>query len=433
MLVAAIGVVAGVLWMIFLRPGPVTVPFVDRMKYPLPDKPSIAVLPFVNISEDPKQDLLCDGITEEIITALSKIPELFVIARNSTLTYKAKRVKFRQVSEDLGVRYVLEGSFRRSDDRVRITVQLIDALTGRQLWAERYQLDMKDIFSLQDEITMKVLAGVRVKLTEGEQGQRDEKYFQGKQGLDCYLKLMEARGHLICWNIEDNNLARRLIEEAMAGCPENPIGYTLLGWVYHHDYWLGNTKSHRETLEKSIELAQKALVMDNSIANTHSLLCALYLAKGEFDKSFAEGERAVALNPGFTPALVNYANTLRCAGRQEEAIAFYQKAIRINPFGTSYLYQCFGDTLRIAGRFEESVSAFKKAIQLAPTNIYAHIGLVLTYSLMGREKEARDEAAEVLRIEPKFSIKYYAKIIAPIYKKKTVDRVINRLRSAGLK
>ena len=161
----------------------------EKMAFPLPDMPSIAVLPFVNMSEDPKQEFLCDGMTEDIITALSKIPRLFVIARNSTFTYKGKPVKVKQVSEELGVRYVLEGSVQRSGDRIRITAQLIDALTGHHLWAERYDRDLKDIFALQDEITMKILTATQVKLTEGGQVWSPEKYYKGKQGLDCYLKV----------------------------------------------------------------------------------------------------------------------------------------------------------------------------------------------------------------------------------------------------
>ena len=310
--IIAVVVIAGavILYQFVLRPSPskTEVASKEKMAFPLPDVPSIAVLPFVNMSEDPKQEFLCDGMTEEIITALSKVPRLFVIARNSTFTYKGKPVKVKQVSEELGVRYVLEGSVQRSGDRVRITAQLIDALTGNHLWAERYDRDLKDIFALQDEITIKVLRATQVKLTEGGQVGRPEKYFKGKQGLDCYLKLTEASGYYQRWNIEDNNLARRMIEEAIAMCPENPMGYIHLGWVYHHDYMLGNTKSPRETIEKGIELAQKALAMDDSIADAHGLLCALYLTKREYDKAIAEGERAVALNPGGTSVLVSYAD-----------------------------------------------------------------------------------------------------------------------------
>ncbi len=404
----------------------------QKMAFPLPDEPSIAVLPFVNMSEDPKQEFFCDGMTETIITALSKVPRLFVIARNSTFTYKGKPVKVKQVSEELGVRYVLEGSLQRSGDRVRITAQLIDALTGNHLWAERYGRDLKDIFALQDELIIKILTGVRVKLAEGGQVGGAEKYYKGKQGLDCYLKLTEASGYLNRWTIEDNNLARRMVEEAIAMCPGNPIGYIHLGWVYHHDYWLGNTKSPRETIEKCIELAQKALAMDDSISGAHALLCPLYFGKREYDKAIAEGERAVALNPSDTVALVNYADSLRFAGRLEEAIPLYQKAVRLSPYGRSSLYRNFGAALRMTGRFEEAVLAFKKGIQLAPDDIIAHYRLAATYTMMRREKEARAEAAEVLRINPKFSVDSYAKTLS--YKDQSeADKVINALRKAGLK
>jgi adenylate cyclase len=407
----------------------------EKMAFPLPDKPSIAVLPFANMSEDPKQEFLCDGMTEAIITALSKVPRMFVIARNSTFTYKGKPVKVKQVSEDLGVQYVLEGSLQRSGDRLRITAQLIDALTGNHLWAERYDRDLKDIFALQDEITINVLNGIRVKLAGGGEASMSqkyaEKYYRGKQGLDCYLKLMEAAGYLDRFNIEDTNLARGMIEAAVAMCPENPMGYLRLGWVYHRDFALGNTKSPRETLEKGKELAQKALAMDDSHPGAHTLLCALYRRGGEYDKSLAEGERAVALDPNSTGAIDNYASSLIIAGRPEEAIPLFQKAIRLNPFAPSAFYRDFGAALRDTGRFEEAVSAYKKAIQIAPDHILAHVGLASTYIMMGREKEARAEAAEVLRINPKFSVDSWAKTFA--YKDRSQqDKIVNAVRNAGL-
>ena len=363
MVVAAVAI-----WQFILSPysPPVEVASKEKMAFPLPDMPSIAVLPFVNMSEDPKQEFFCDGITEEIITALSKVPRLFVIARNSTFTYKGKPVKVKQVSEELGVRYVLEGSVQRSGDRVRITAQLIDALTGHHLWAERYDRDLKDIFALQDEITIKILTAIRVKLTEGETFQvREyaEKYYRGKQGLDCYLKLMEAIGYLQRWNIEDNNLARRMAEEAIAMCPENPMGYVHLGWVYHDDYWLGNTKSPRESIEKAIELAQKALALDDSIAEAHALLCYLYILKREYDKAIAEGERAVALNPGGAIVhcrLCRESNLCRQARGSHSVIP---KSNPTQPLWSILLYLDFGHALRMTGRFEEAVSAYKKAIQ----------------------------------------------------------------------
>jgi adenylate cyclase len=435
--IIAVVVIAGLaaLYQFALRPSPpkMEVASKEKMAFPLPDVPSIAVLPFVNMSEDPKQEFLCDAMTEDIIAALSRVPRLVVIARNSTFTYKGKPVKVKQVSEELGVRYVLEGSLQRSGDRVRVTAQLIDALTGAHLWAERYDRNVEEIFALQDEITIKILSGVHVKLTGERLVGTNEKYFKGKQGLDCYLKFAQAYGHYTRWNIHDNNMARRLIEEAIAMCPENPWGYTHLGWVYQHDLALGNTKSPRETLEKAKELAQKALAMDDSIANAHSLLCAIYLFKRENDKAMAEGERAVALDPGGPSPLVTYALSLMAAGRREEAIPVLQKAIRLNPFAPSYIYREFGTALWMTGRAEEALSAYKKAIQIAPDESLSHIALVVIYSDMGREKEARAEAAEVLRLNPKFSVDSHAKFIGAIMDQSQINKIVNALRKAGLK
>jgi adenylate cyclase len=427
-------VAAIVIWKFYTPTAPkMEVASKEKMALPLPDVPSIAVLPFVNMSEDPKQEFLCDGITEEIINALSKVPELFVISRQSTFFYKGKPVKVKQVSEELGVRYVLEGSVQRSADRIRIKAQLIDALTGETLWADRHDRDLKDIFALQDEITMKVLGGVRVKLTGDGLIGRTEKYFKGKHGLDCFLKLLEASACRTRMTIEDNNLARRLAEEAIAMCPENPMGYLSLGWAYNYYYWQNMAKSPQESLEKGIELAQKAIAMDDSLADAHALLCIQYRFKGQYDKAIVEGERAVALNPGGYPPINAYALTLTLVGRAEEAIPLFQKGIRLNPFGPFPIYMNFGRALRTTGRFEEAVSAYKKAIKLAPHFIDAHAGLAATYIMMGREKEARAEAAEILRINPKFSVDSYAKGFVGYTDQSETDKYINALRKTGLK
>jgi adenylate cyclase len=345
-------------------------------------------------------------------------------------------VTVKQVSEELGVRYVLEGSVQRSGDRIRITAQFIDALTGNHLWAKRYDRDLKDIFALQDEITISVLANVQVKLTHGGDDSRAEKiidkYYRDKKGLDCYLKFVEANAYNSRWNIPDNNLARRLCEEMIALCPENPIGYLTLGWVEQHDYVLGNTKSPQETLEKSLDLAKKALSMDDSIPGAHSLLGIVYTLQRDHDRAVTEGEQALSLNPGNAGTILNHAASLNMAGRPEEAIPFFQKAIRLTPLGPSSLYREYGSALRNVGRFEEAVSAYKKSIQIAPDNIIAHMGLASVYSMMGRETEARAEAAEVLRINPNFSLDYWEKII--VFKNQsTKDRIVAALRKAGLK
>jgi TolB-like protein len=403
----------------------------EKMVFPLPDVPSIAVLPFVNMSGDPKQEFFSDGITEEIITALSKVPNLFVISRQSTFSYKGKPVKVKQVSEELGVRYVLEGSLQRSGDRIRINAQLIDALTGRHIWAERYNRDLTDLFAVQDEITMKILTAIQVKLTGGEQFSSAEKYFKGKQGLDCYLKLMEAVKYLTAYNVDGTRSGKRIAEEALEMCPDNPVLYTLMAWVNYLEYWMGLGKSPRESIEKGMEMVQKALAMDDSSPAAHARLSLFCTIKGEHERAIAEGERAVALMPGGVSMLSNYAMSLHYGGRPEEAIPVFKKAIRLNPFDSSN-YHNLGSAYRVLGRFEEAVSEYKKALQRSPDNFFAHLGLTATYSMMGREQETRAEAAEVLRINPKFSVDSYTKRLT--FKDQSVtDKFRDALRKAGLK
>jgi len=315
---------------------------------------------------------------------------------------------------------------------VRIIVQLVDALKGNHLWGERYDRDMKDLFVLQDEITLKVLNAVQGKVYGVMAAKNAEKFYRGKKGLECYLKLLEATGHYQRRTVEDNNLARKIIEEAIAMCPENPMAYVNLGWVHFYDYLLENNNTKREALDKGIVLAEKALSMDASISGAHGLLCMLYSYKREYDRAVAEGERAVALDPGLWYLLLNYANSLTITGRPEEAIPLIQKAIRLNPFGPFFLHSDFGAALRDAGRFGEAVAAFKKAVQLSPDSLTVRFRLASTYSMMGHDAEARAEAAEVLRINPKHSLDSYVKS-SPYKDPAQIDKVVNALRKAGLK
>jgi tetratricopeptide (TPR) repeat protein len=218
----------------------------------------------------------------------------------------------------------------------------------------------------------------------------------------------------------------------MAMCPENPVPYVMMGWLHWMEYWLGIGKSPRESIEKGIELAQKALAMDDSIAIAHSLLGNLYGLKREYDKSIAEVERAMALDPGGANVHLYYGISLNNACRFEEAIPMFQKGLRLDPVGTTGLYQNFGNALRNTGRYEEAVSAYKKSLQREPNNIFAHLNLAATYIMMGREQEARGEAAEVLRINPKFSVDSYTKRLT-LRDQSVIDNFADALRKAGLK
>jgi adenylate cyclase len=424
---------AFVIWRLHLRPTPpIEVASKEKMAFPLPGVPSIAVMSFVNMSDDPKQEFLSDGITENIITALSKVRDLFVISRQSTFSYKGKPVKVKQVSEELGVQYVLEGSVRKEGDRVRITAQLIDALTGNHVWAERYERDLKNIFALQDEITIKIVTSMRVKLIEGEQALTMIGKLRTKPRLDCYMKILEGFNYFQSFNIEATRVARRIAEETITMCPEVPMAYVLMGFVHQMENWQGIGKSREESIGSGIEMARKALAMDDSMSMAHVLLSLFYIQTRDYEKAIAEAERAVALDPGGSFAHECYANSLNFVGRSEEAIPMFQKAVRLNPLGMTGLYLNFGHALRMTGRLEEAISAYKKSLQRAPQNILAHVALTGTYSLMGREEDAHAEATEVLRINPKFSVDYYTKIAA--FKDQVrKDEFINALRKAGLK
>jgi TolB-like protein/Tfp pilus assembly protein PilF len=382
------------------------------------------------MSEDKEQEFFCDGITEEIITALSKTPKMFVIARNSTFSYKGKAVKVNQVAEELGVRYVLEGSVRKAGDRVRITAQLIDALTGRHLWAERYDRDLKDIFALQDEITMKIITELQVKLTEGE---RVRLWSKGTANLEAYLKLLQGREHFYRMNKEDNALARRIYDEAIALDPEYPEAYSMLGWTHYMDVWFKSSRSPRESIRQAFELAQKSIALDDSCQSAHRLLSQLYLIKRQHEKAIEEGEKAIALDPNSADGYAMFGGqVLVFSGKPEEGVLSVEKAIRLNPIAPSYYFHMLGMAYRETGRYEESITACKKAIKRQPSNLFAHLILASTYSLLDRKEEARAAAAEVLRISPKFSLDYFAKTRPHIDPANTA-RFIDALRKAGLK
>jgi adenylate cyclase len=333
----------------------------------------------------------------------------------------------KQVSEELGVRYVLEGSVRRSGEKVRITAQLIDAMTGYHLWAERFDRDLKEIFALQDEITMKILQSIRVKLTEGEQALRGKP----PRNLEAYLKLLETQEYLQHFNIEGNIMGKQLAEEGIALDPEFAGAYYGLACAHMMDVWLGLSKSSKESLDKAVELTQKAISLDPKDPRHYALIGYLYAMKRDYDKAIAEGERAVALDPGGADAHAWLGQSLNYAGKPKEAILLFEKAIRLNPFGPSWYFLNFGLCYQTMGQHQEAVTQYKKALRLAPNNILAHLSLAGTYSLLGRDEEAHAEAEEVLRINPKFSLERFLKELP--YDQSRKDLVADALRKAGLK
>jgi adenylate cyclase len=427
------GVIALVAWKTSSRSTLNPVASVDRMAFPLPDKPSIAVLPFENLSGDPGQEFFSDGLTEEIITTLSKSPYLFVIARHSTFTYKGKPVKVRQVAEDLGVRYVLEGSVRRQGDQVRITAQLIDALQGHHLWAEKFDRSLRDIFACQDAIALAIMKKLHVKL---EGGDRADEASKGTGDIDIYLKILEARGHVMRYTPEDNAKARNLFEEILALDPRCVRAYLGLAISYAAEVWLGTSKSPVGSLKRAVDLANQALALDPTDAAVYSNLAYLMAMTRQYDRAAAYAEKALILNPNSWIVLSNSAYALLYADRAAEAIPLLQREQRMNPYAPAVSQLALSWAYRVTGRYDQALTVARKAVERDKNNESRNQALLVALTgacmLAGREAEGRAAAAELIQINPGFSLDRYTHTL-PFKNRAQVDLEIAALRRAGLK
>ena len=439
-LVGALVIIAGAaIWQFALRPTPpppsppkvVEKADPQKIAYALPDKPSIAVLPFANLSEDKDFEYFSDGLTEEIINGLSKVENVFVIARNSTFTYKGKPVKVQQVAEEMGVRYVLEGSVRKTGDKVRITAQLVDALNGRHIFSERYDRDFKDILSVQDEITMNILTALQVALTKGEMAQIVAK---GTKNLEAYLKYLKAHQLSQQYNKESLVAARRYAEETIVLDPEYAMGYRALTQVIAGELYVGSNKLPRtEALAQALELAQKVVNLDPSSSQAHSGLAFVYYRLQQPEKALSEAEQAIALGPNDASAYDCMGAALFAFERFNDAISMFQKSLRLSPVpisSTGLLMS--GAAYRFMGQNEEAIATFKRLMHLYPDNLFGRAYLAATYASADRDFEARAEAAEVLRIDPNFSVEVFIKRFT-VRNKTLLDQMVADLRKAGLK
>lgn len=427
--VLILGAAVASIWNFYLRPSPPSAEFVTEKAadLELPEKPSIAVLPFVNVGGDPEYEYFSDGITEEIINNLSKIPQLFIIARNSVFTYKGKSVKVQQVGRELGVRYILEGSVRMAGDRVRITAQLVDATTGGHLWSERYDRDLKDIFALQDEITMKILTAVRVKLTEGEQVRV---YADDAENLDSYIKVLQGMEYFYLFNWESNIQARRIFEDAIALDPKNSGAYSCLGWTYLMEIWFGLVESPDKSIEKAAELAQKAQSLNDTMDFSYSLLANVYLIKRQYENAVAAAKRAVILNPNGADAHAHLGMILHYVGERDEAILLLKKAIRLNPIPPNWYLFSLGDAYFGEEQYEEAILVYKRVLCRDPNDLRTLTGLVATYSMLGRDEQVRATVEEVLKLVPRSYVEYVKTL--PFKNESDREYLIDTLHKAGL-
>jgi len=427
-LIVVLIIVGGLIWNFSFRQPKIEPASLEKMAFPLPEEPSIAVLPFVNMSGDQAQEYLSDGITENLISVLSALPNLFVIAGNSSFAYKGKPVKVQQVAEDLGVHYVLEGSVATSGDRIRVTAQLIDALKGYHIWSERYDWELKDLFSLQDELVQKVLTGIGLKLTLGE----DALHVEMPRNIQVQIKLMQGIKYLRGFNTDDNNRARVIAEECIALEPDFGGNYVLYGAVHMMDYWLDYGKDPEKSIDTAIQFMEKALGMtDVAKGQVYPILGYLFAMKKDYGRAIEFGEKGISLVPNGANAYAWLAMSLTLAGRDQEAIPLFKKAMRLNPMPPAFYSLNFGHAYRKLGLLEEAIAMYKKTIALTPDNIFAHINLAACCAMTGKEEEARAAAKEALRINPKFSVGRFMKI-ALVADSDARDRFSQALRKAGL-
>ncbi len=429
--VALIALAGGISWRFLPGPPPSgeLLARQESMAFPLPDRPSIAVLPFEDLSGNASQDPFIYGITEDITTALSMSSEMFVIARHAAMAYQGKHVTVKQVAEELGVRYVLEGSVQRSGDRARINVRLVDALDGRQIWADRYDREMQDIFALQDEITLQIITSLQVKMTEGEQDRIA--LIHGTKNLQAWILSSQGTQRTRRLTRQDNAAARELFRMAAELDPKYPGPWDGQSWTHLIDAKFGWGESPEASLRAAAEFAQKAYSLDRERPRTYGLLGSIELLRGNHEQAILFGEKAIMLDPNGAEVTALLALTLAYTGDLERSAALLDRAMRLSPYYPDWYRWTLGRVYRLMGRYEEAIAALQIRTRSGPDSLVPLVELVATYSQAGRLADAEAAAAEVLRIDPKFSVSAWTSV--PPYKSPSVSqREFDALRRAGL-
>jgi adenylate cyclase len=371
---------------------------------PLPDKPSIAVLPFENMSGDPEQDYFADGMVEEIITALSRFKSLFVIARNSSFTFKGKAVDIKEVGRRLGVRYVLEGAVRKASGKVRITGQLIDAVTGAHIWADRFERDLTDVFALQDEVTVAVVSAIQPKLVQTEIARATRRRPENLTAYDFYLRAMQQFSLTTREGVAE---AIRLADRALELDPRFGLVAALAGVRHMQNVLYGYAIDPQFDREEAVRLLRLALSVDDGDPDTLSWACLISaFVVGDCESAIEMADRAVALNPNSSQAWNGRGHVYRVSGLLEEAIRSFERGIRMSPIDPRLhlTFAGMGFAFIELRRFDEAIIAAKKAIRQKPSYSVAYRCLASTFAHLGRDDEARAAAARLLQLDPGFTI-----------------------------
>jgi adenylate cyclase len=399
----------------------------NRSALPLPQKPSLAVLPFVNLSTDPRQDHFSDGLTLDIITALVKIPELFLISDASMFSYKSKPVTVQELGRELGVSHVLEGGVRKAGNRVRITARLIETSSVRQVWAESYNRQLDDLFAVQDEIAHEIVTAMDIKLVSGESARIIRRSLKNPAALENYYRGYQA---LFSSTREEINEAQQLFEETALLEPESSLGYALAAWAHWWSVFRGLSDNEAFSLQRATELAQQALVLDDDTGLPHLMMAQIYLLKHDHSKALAEADLAVLTRPSCDGSYAAKANILNYLGRPAEAVELAKYAMRLTPVYPIFYPAVLASAYYGCSRYEEAIAAAEEVLQGDKLNIDALLILAGANAALDRPDAAHKACREVLDISPDFTLEKYA-ATQPYKDAQTLAQVIEMLLKAG--
>jgi adenylate cyclase len=396
-----------------------------------PDKPSIAVLAFTNMSGDPEQEYFSDGISEDIITDLSKLSELNVIARNSSFTYKGKPVDVKRVGRELGVRYVLEGSVRKAGNRVRVTGQLIDAASGAHIWAERFDRDLTDIFAVQDELTQEIISALKIKLSEGEKALLVAGGTKNVEAHDLFLRGRE----LMFGSKRDRDIFEQFMScfrRAIELDPNYASAYAGLGMGYSFDYQNHWSDAPEKSLDQAQRLVDEAIAKDDKDAFARFVAAVVATWKKDYERWARESDKALALNPNYALALLTRGNVHIYTGEPTKAIPYIERGMRLDPGPVQGQYLHFlGTAYFVAGEYETAATYFKDRITINPTTDLSRALLASALGHLGRHEEARQVWHDLKEINPRYSYAdHFARL--PFKNPADADKLTDGLRKAGL-
>jgi len=399
---------------------------------PLPDRPSIAVLPFDNLSDDPEEEYFADGLTDDLITDFSKISGLFVIARNSVFAYKEQPVDISHVARELGVRYVLEGSVRRAGERVRINAQLIDGTTGGHVWAERYERDYADIFAVQDQVIGEIVGALSVQLTEAEQTQVSRLPTRNLEAYDYYLRAEEEMhrpegqaGVVRALELYDHAIA---LDYDFADAYAGYAGAAAYLWTGSYDASMAGAVARK----RLYDAAGRALALSPQLPRAHAVLAEAQLVDGEHEAAIQSARRAVDFGPSDAEAYATLASVLAFAGRPGEAVAAAETALRLNPKPPAATLLTAGFAFFLDGQYERAIEVLEQARDLAPVLNESHQYIAMAYAQAGRTQEAKDEVRVLLEQEPSMNVQFDRLMLAHFRRGDDLNRCIEALRKAGL-